>query len=83
MIFLLLICLAFLLLRIQDEIHGSEVEESATASCPSCDKEISFDWMVCPHCLQRLHENCASCQQRKLISHSFCPSCGCGAGVMK
>lgn len=78
MIFLLLISLAFLLLMIQDELNGSVVEEPLTASCPGCVKQISLDWMVCPHCLQRLRESCPSCQKRKLISHGFCPSCGCG-----
>ena len=83
MIFLLLICLAFLLLRIQDEFNAADVKEPVTASCPSCDQEISFEWMVCPHCLQRLRGSCTSCQQRKLISHNFCPACGCGGGVLK
>lgn len=76
MIFLLLISLAFLFLRIQEELNNSPDDESVTASCPSCAKEIALDWMVCPHCLQRLRENCSSCKQRKLISHNFCPSCG-------
>lgn len=79
MIFLLLITLAFLLLRIQDELNDHPVAQTVTASCPSCEKEIELDWMVCPHCLQRLRENCSVCQQRKLISHHFCPSCGSGA----
>jgi hypothetical protein len=82
MIFLLLLCLAFLLLRIQDEFTESAVEETITASCPGCAEEISLDWMVCPHCLQRLRESCSSCQRRKLISHHFCPSCGCAGETL-
>ncbi len=78
MIFLLLISLAFLLLRIQDESNETAVDVSVIASCPACEEEISIDWMVCPHCLQRLRESCPSCQKRKLISHSFCTSCGSG-----
>ncbi len=78
MIFLLLISLAFLLLKIQDEFNSAAVEEPLTASCQNCDREISLDWMVCPHCLQHLRESCPVCQKRKLISHRFCPSCGCG-----
>ena len=79
MIFLLLISLAFLLLRIQDELNEPAVEGAPTVACPGCTKEISLDWLVCPHCMQRLRESCPSCRQRKLISHNFCPSCGCGA----
>ena len=82
MIFLLLISLAFLLLRIQDEFNQTAVEVTVTASCPGCEEEISLDWMVCPHCLQRLRESCHACQNRKLISHSFCPSCGCAGQVV-
>jgi len=76
MIFLLLMTLAFLLLKIQDELHTPEIIESVTAACPSCAKDVELDWMVCPHCLQRLRETCASCHQRKFISHSFCTTCG-------
>lgn len=83
MIFILLIILAFLLLMIQEEFNDRDVEEAVTASCPRCVKEISLDWMVCPHCLQYLRENCTSCQKRKLISHSFCPSCGSTAEVVR
>lgn len=80
MIFLLLIILAFLLFQIQDEFKPSQPAENLTAECPGCSKEVELDWMVCPHCLQRLRETCPSCQQRKLISHNFCTSCGCSEG---
>ncbi len=81
MIFLLLLVLAFLLLKIQDELSDPLVEESVATSCPGCSKEIEFDWMVCPHCLLRLRESCSSCQQGKLISHRYCPACGAQAAA--
>ncbi|WP_020676227.1 double zinc ribbon domain-containing protein [Geopsychrobacter electrodiphilus] len=76
MIFLLLMIMAFLFLKIQDNLNAPEIVESVTAACPGCAKEVELDWMVCPHCLQRLRENCPQCHQRKMIIHLFCPSCG-------
>ena len=79
MVFLLLILLAFLLLRIQDELTEPVTEPQVVSACPGCGREVDCEWMVCPHCLQRLLENCDGCQERKMISHPFCPACGCAA----
>ena len=80
MVFLLLMILAFLLLKIQEELNTPEIIEPMTAACPSCAKEVELDWLVCPNCLQRLRENCPICHQRKLINHHFCTFCGSQAG---
>jgi hypothetical protein len=80
MVFLLLMILAFLLLNIQEQLNLPETIKPVTAACPSCAEEVELDWLVCPHCLQRLRENCQTCQQRKFIMHQFCPSCGSRAG---
>jgi len=79
MIFLLLIVLAFLLLQIQDELMRPQPLEVVAADCPGCGAEVDLDWMVCPHCLQRLRETCPSCDAHKMISHVYCPGCGRGA----
>ena len=80
MVFLLLMILAFLLLKIQEELNAPVGIETLTVACPGCTEEVELDWLVCPHCLQRLRENCPTCHQGKLISHHFCPSCGSQAG---
>jgi len=76
MIFLLLVILALLLLEIQDEFNRPTAVENIVVECPGCGKEVDLDWIACPHCLQRLRENCTHCENRKMISHHFCTVCG-------
>lgn len=76
MVFLLLIFLALLLMKIQDELNRVAVEPQVISACSACGKAVELDWVVCPHCRQRLSENCSLCQSRKLVSQTFCPYCG-------
>ncbi len=76
MVFLLLIILALLLLKIQDQFNRVPVEPQIAARCSACGEAVELDWVVCPHCRQRLTEHCGGCQSRKLVSQVFCPFCG-------
>lgn len=79
MLLLLLIALAIMLWVLQREMDAPEAEEpSQEGHCPSCQADIDIDWMVCPHCQQRLRESCPCCHRGKLIQQSYCPYCGQG-----
>jgi type II secretory ATPase GspE/PulE/Tfp pilus assembly ATPase PilB-like protein/FixJ family two-component response regulator len=49
--------------------------------CPSCRKEVSDQFSVCPHCSTALKSNCDGCR-RELDPHwSRCPYCGTETNV--
>ena len=77
MVLLLLIILALLLWLIQKELEqqGQETEAVGT-SCPNCQAIVATDWLVCPHCRQRLKESCPACHEKKLVKQKICPFCG-------
>ena len=76
MVFLLLMILALLLVKLQDEFSRVPVEPLIAVDCPGCGKFVELDWVVCPHCRQRLNESCHICQNRKFVGQMFCPFCG-------
>lgn len=81
MVLVLLLILALLLWTIQDELESAGRDLPALqGSCGNCQATVAADWIVCPHCQQRLQESCSSCHKGKLISHPHCPFCGDGAG---
>ena len=80
MILVLLIVLAGLIWAIQTESDRSEQEQvQAVGQCAGCHALVEPEWLVCPHCRERLRESCRHCQQSKLVSYSYCPYCGTGA----
>ena len=77
MVLVLLLILALLLWVIQGELDSSGQEiPVAGGQCSNCHAEIDIDWMVCPHCQQRLRESCVGCHRGKLVSQVYCPLCG-------
>ena len=77
MLLLLLIILAVVLWLILAELEPEHnAEEQIEAACPACHRGVDIDWMVCPHCQQRLREACVHCHKGKLINHQYCPFCG-------
>ncbi len=80
MILLLLISLAVLLWIIQREMDAPVDEEPVSGcACPACRAAVDIDWLVCPHCQQRLRESCSCCHRGKLVTQSYCPFCGSGS----
>ena len=79
MVLLLLLTLALLVWMIQAELDSSGREVPITGQhCSNCQALVDIDWMVCPHCQQRLRESCHCCHKGKLVSHPHCPFCGAG-----
>jgi RNA polymerase subunit RPABC4/transcription elongation factor Spt4 len=48
----------------------------ANVSCPSCNRAISEEFVVCPHCHTRLQEACVNCGREFDVRWSLCPYCG-------
>jgi len=77
MILLLLIILAVLIWAIQREIDRSPEDPiQVVGSCPGCQAVVEPEWLVCPHCRERLSESCSHCHRGKLLAHNHCPYCG-------
>lgn len=77
MILVLLIILGVLIWSIQKEIDRSSRDSRlALGECPGCEAVIEPEWLVCPHCKEKLCESCAHCHRSKFISQRHCPYCG-------
>ena len=44
--------------------------------CPSCQRGIEADFIVCPHCHTSLRRRCDSCHRVVDLTWSVCPYCG-------
>ncbi len=51
-------------------------ELSMKLTCPQCGAAAAEDYIVCPHCSQRLQEPCASCSKPVVATWQSCPYCG-------
>lgn len=85
MVLLLLIFLALLLWMIQKELDLAVNPDPTLVGmdCPCCHAIVFEDWIVCPHCQQRLRETCHNCQKGKLINQKICPYCGVAAASVR
>lgn len=45
-------------------------------ACPNCNRAISDEFVLCPHCHTRLQEACVSCARDIDVRWSLCPYCG-------
>ena len=48
----------------------------AASVCPSCERPVDEDFVICPHCEARLKEPCANCGRSIDVQWSICPYCG-------
>jgi RNA polymerase subunit RPABC4/transcription elongation factor Spt4 len=47
----------------------------ANVACPNCNRAISDEFIVCPHCHAQLQEACANCGRDIDVRWSVCPYC--------
>jgi RNA polymerase subunit RPABC4/transcription elongation factor Spt4 len=47
----------------------------ANVACPNCNRAISDEFIVCPHCHAQLQEACARCGRDIDVRWSVCPYC--------
>lgn len=58
------------------EIRAREVEllrEGQT--CPSCQKPIEPDFLICPSCMKKLRKECIECKRALKLDWAVCPYC--------
>ncbi|RJQ31447.1 MAG: zinc ribbon domain-containing protein [Actinobacteria bacterium] len=54
---------------IEAKLNGAEQE------CPSCKKEVSNDFLLCPYCRKNLKNACAKCSKALDLKWEICPYC--------
>lgn len=78
--------LLYLILRPKatlDEAYQHSLEEEYLLQdleelplCPSCQRYVEDDFVLCPHCHAKLREACASCGRLVDLRWPICPYCG-------
>lgn len=51
-------------------------EIEAVRHCPTCDRTVHADWIVCPTCRTRLNRVCPNCAKLVGLDWSLCAWCG-------
>jgi RNA polymerase subunit RPABC4/transcription elongation factor Spt4 len=59
---------------LEEEYLLQDIEEAAL--CPSCQRQVSDEFILCPHCQTSLQHACASCNQLVKNGWPVCPYCG-------
>lgn len=48
--------------------------------CPSCERYVHDDFVLCPHCHTKLRDNCHSCGRLVDLTWTVCPYCAADQG---
>jgi RNA polymerase subunit RPABC4/transcription elongation factor Spt4 len=60
--------------NLAEEALLAEVETIRT--CPSCNRRVNDEWIICPTCRTRLNRVCANCGRLVGLDWSLCAWCG-------
>lgn len=60
--------------NLAEEAMLAEIE--AIRHCPSCDRRVHADWIICPTCRTRLNRVCPNCSKLVGLDWSLCAWCG-------
>lgn len=58
---------------LEEEYLRRDIEEKYV--CPSCQRPIESDFIICPHCYTALRRRCPSCNRVVDLTWSICPYC--------
>ena len=61
--------------RLETEAFRQEIVEQRR-SCPTCQKPIQEEFLLCPHCRTNLREPCVVCSRPLELTWAVCPYCG-------
>ncbi|MEO8207927.1 MAG: zinc ribbon domain-containing protein, partial [Chloroflexota bacterium] len=60
--------------NLAEEAMLAEIE--AVHHCPTCDRTVHNDWIICPTCRTRLNRVCPNCSKLVGLDWSLCAWCG-------
>ena len=61
--------------RLETEAIRQEMTEQRR-SCPTCQRPVREDFLLCPHCRTSLREPCVLCSRPLEMTWAVCPYCG-------
>ncbi len=59
---------------LEEEYLLQDIEDSEI--CPSCKRRVSQDFLYCPHCRNKLRDECQNCGRPVSVRWAACPYCG-------
>lgn len=65
--------------ELEEQYLRRDLEEQY--ACPSCQRGIEPDFIVCPYCHTSLRRRCQSCDRVIDLTWSVCPYCGDGSPI--
>ncbi|HEX7345529.1 MAG TPA: zinc ribbon domain-containing protein, partial [Candidatus Limnocylindrales bacterium] len=60
--------------NLAEEALLNEVE--AVRHCPTCERRVDEEWIICPSCRTRLNRVCPNCSRLVGLDWSLCAWCG-------
>ena len=64
---------------LEEEYLRRDIEDDHV--CPSCQRGVDAEFVVCPYCLTELRRRCHSCERTVDLTWQICPYCGSTAGI--
>jgi RNA polymerase subunit RPABC4/transcription elongation factor Spt4 len=64
---------------LEEEYLRRDIEDDLV--CPSCQRGVAPDFVVCPYCLTELRRRCHNCEHTIDLTWQVCPYCGTVAGA--
>ncbi len=65
---------------LEEEYLRRDIEEKFV--CPTCQRPIEADFILCPHCYTALRRRCGACNRVIDLTWSICPFCGDDGSTM-
>lgn len=59
---------------LEEEYLLQDIED--TEICPSCKRRVQGDFLFCPHCRNKLRDECENCGRPVSVRWAACPYCG-------
>ncbi len=64
---------------LEEEYLRRDIEDDHV--CPSCQRGVEHEFVVCPYCMTELRRRCPNCERTIDLTWALCPYCGSTAGV--
>ena len=64
---------------LEEEYLRRDIEDDHV--CPSCQRGVDSEFIVCPYCLTELRRRCHTCERTVDLTWQVCPYCGSTANM--